>query len=83
MYIMTLKFALIVIRLVLKYIDRCHLVCMSAEVLLSLRHGITVVTLNTRMLNIINTVQDLKYISLQNSAADRLMCHEGLINHIW
>ncbi len=52
MYIMTLKFALIVIRLVLKYIDTCHLVCVSADVLLLLRCGITVVTLNTKMLNI-------------------------------
>ncbi len=54
MYIMTLKPVLRVIRLVIKYIDTCHLVCVSADasVLHSLKRGVTVVTLGTRMLEI-------------------------------
>ncbi len=54
MYIMTLNPVLIVIRLVVKYIDTCHLVCVSADAsaLHSPRHGVTVVTLGTRMLEI-------------------------------
>ncbi len=46
MYIMTLNPVLIVIRLVVKYIDTCHLVRVSA------RCGVNVVTLGTRMLEI-------------------------------